>query len=143
MRLVGGHSLGNGMSEHLNKDDIEFEIAFFNGLIEKNQNFAEALVALGELYTQAGMIKEGLAVDERLVQLRPSDPIALYNLGCSYSLLGDINKAFRSVKKAINCGYTDFHHMERDADLSNLRQDRRFQQYTSRIKNRQAPEGVE
>ena len=131
------------MSEHLSKDEIEFEIAFFNGLIEKNQNFAEALVALGDLYTKAGMIKEGLAVDERLVQLRPSDPIALYNLGCSYSLMGDIDKALRSVKKAINCGYTDFYHMERDADLSNLRQDRRFQQYISRIKNRKAPEGVE
>ena len=124
------------MSKDLKKEDIDFEIAFYNGLIEKNPDFAEALIALGELYTSAGMFKEGLIVDERLVQLRPSDPNALYNLGCSYSLLGSVDKAYRSVKKAINCGYNDFEHLEHDDDLSNLRKDRRFQQYLSRIKDK-------
>jgi tetratricopeptide (TPR) repeat protein len=131
------------MSEYLSKEEVEFEIAFFNGIIEKNQNFAEALIALGDLYTKAGLIQEGLAIDERLVQLRPSDPIAFYNLACSYSLMGDIDKAFRSVKKAINCGYSDFLHMERDVDLSNLRKDKRFQQYIARVKNRKASGSVE
>lgn len=124
------------MSEHLKKEDIDFEIAFYNGLIGKNPNFVEALVALGDLYTKAGMYQEGLAVDERLAQLRPDDPVVLYNLACSYSLLNDIDKAFRAVKKAINRGYSDFNHLERDDDLSNLREDRRFRQYFLRIKNK-------
>ena len=67
------------MSEKYKKEDIEFEITFYNGLIEKNPDFAEALIALGELYTSAGMYKEGLAVDEQLVQLKPDDPIILYS----------------------------------------------------------------
>jgi len=96
----------------------------------------DALIALGELYTTAGMYQEGLAVDEQLVQIRPDDPIVLYNLGCSYSLLGHIDKAYRSVKKAINCGYSDFKHLLQDEDLSNLRKDRRFQQFISRAKSR-------
>ncbi len=124
------------MTEHISKEDIDFEIAFYNGLIEKNPKFAEALIALGELYTRAGMHKEGMMVDEQLVQLRPSDPIVLYNLGCSYSLMGDIDRAFRAVKKAINCGYSDFRHLEKDEDLANLREDRRFQEYLSRAKNK-------
>jgi len=131
------------MSEEYNKEDIEFEITFYNGLIEKKPDFAEALVALGELYTSAGMYKEGLSVDEQLVQLKPDDPIVLYNLGCSYSLLGFIDKAYRSVKKAVNCGYSDFEHLLQDDDLSNLRKDRRFQEYLSRARDKSSSTGQE
>ena len=131
------------MPENLKKDDVAFEIAFYNGLIEKNPDFVEALVALGDLYTRAGMYQEGLIIDEKLVQLKPDDPIVLYNLSCSYSLLSDIDKAFRAFKKAINCGYFDFEHLEQDDDLSNLRRDRRFQRYLSRVKEKKPSEGVE
>jgi tetratricopeptide (TPR) repeat protein len=124
------------MPERIKQEDIDFEIAFYNGLIEKNPNFAEALAALGDLYTKAGLYKEGLAMDERLVQLKPDDPIILYNLACSYSLLQEIDKALRAFKKAINCGYCDFDHLEQDGDLNNLRQDRRFQQYLTRVKSK-------
>jgi len=124
------------MPEHLKKEDIDFEIAFYNGLIDKDPSFAEALVALGELYTKAGMYNEGLVVDEKLIQLRPDDPIAFYNLACSYSLVNDTNKALRSFKKAVNNGYRDFDHAEHDDDLSNLRKDWRFQQYFSRMKRK-------
>lgn len=124
------------MRDDLNKDDVAFEISFYNGLIQKNPDFIEALVALGDLYTRAGMYREGLKIDEKLVQLKPDDPVVLYNLACSYSLLKDIDKAFRAFKKAINCGYLDFEHLEQDADLDNLRKDRRFQQYLARIKEK-------
>ncbi len=124
------------MSKNLKKEDIEFEIAFYNGLIEKDPKFAEAFIALGELYTNAGMYEEGLAIDEQLTQLRPNDPTVLYNLGCSYSLLGFVDKAYHSVQKAINCGYSDFEHLQHDDDLSNLREDRRFQQYLLRAKDK-------
>jgi len=125
---------------NLKKEDIEFEITFYNGLIEKNPNFTEALIALAELYTKAGMYKEGLAVDEQLVRLKPTDPMVLYNLACSYSLMNDIDKAFRAIKKAVNCGYSDFSHLEKDDDLSNLLKDQRFQQYFSRLKNKKPSE---
>ena len=124
------------MKEQLKKEDVDFEIMFYNGLLEKNPNFAEALIALGELYTNIGMYKEGLIVDEKLVQLRPSDPVVHYNLACSYSLMNDVDKAYRSVKKAINCGYSDFDHIRQDGDLSNLWKDQRFQEYLARIKNK-------
>ncbi|MCK5179515.1 MAG: hypothetical protein KAR32_08285 [Candidatus Omnitrophica bacterium] len=131
------------MLEDINQEDIAFEIAFYNGLIQKNPNFVEALAALGDLYTRAGLHKEGLAVDEKLIQLKPDDPVVLYNLACSYSLLKDIDKAFRAFKKAINCGYFDFEHLEQDDDLSNLRKDRRFKRYLARIKEKKPSESLE
>lgn len=131
------------MPKDLDQDDVAFEIAFYNGLIEKDPNFTDALAALGDLYTKAGMYREGLSVDEKLVQLRPDDPVVLYNLACSYSLLGEIDKAFRAFKKAINCGYFDFEHLEGDEDLSNLRKDRRFQRYLARIKEKRPSKSVE
>ena len=124
------------MPKNIKQEDIDFEIIFYNGLIEKDPSFVEPLIALGDLYTKAGMYREGLAVDEKLVQLRPEDPVVLYNLACSYSLLHEIDKSFRALKKAVNCGYFNFDYIERDTDLSNLRRDRRFQQYFSRIKNK-------
>lgn len=124
------------MAKNLKKEDIDFEIAFYNGLIKKKPDFAEAYVALGELYTSAGMYKEGLAVDEQLVLLKPADPIAHYNLSCSYSLLEYIDKALFSFKRAVECGYSDFEHVDGDDDLENLRRDQRFQKFYIQIKNK-------
>jgi tetratricopeptide (TPR) repeat protein len=118
------------------KDDSEFEIKFCEGLIAKKPDFIEALILLGDLYTRRGLFQKGLEVDERLSQIRPNDPVILYNLACSYSLLQEIDKALRSVKRAINCGYTDFEHMDQDSDLENLRQDQRFKRYIVRIRNK-------
>ena len=40
-----------------NKEDLDFEIKFCEGLIAKKPDFVEALVLLGDLYTKKGMYK--------------------------------------------------------------------------------------
>ena len=42
------------------KDDIEFEIAFFESILKTTPNFIEALSAIGDLYTRAGYWQKGL-----------------------------------------------------------------------------------
>lgn len=113
--------------------EMDYEINFYKGILEKSPNFVEALSAIGDLYTKKGLYEEGLKVDLRLAVLRPDDPVVLYNLACSYSLLNNIDVAFMNIKKAINCGYSDIRHMEQDQDLDNLRKDARFKRYFSRI----------
>ena len=117
-------------------DDIDFEIAFYEGVVEKNGDFLEALMALGDIYTKKGLYAKGLEIDKKLVKLRPEDPYVLYNLACSYSLVNDIDHAFQVVKMAVEAGYDDFDHLENDHDLDNLKHDQRFTHYLSQVKVR-------
>lgn len=118
--------------------EMDYEISFYKGILDKSPEFIEALSALGDLYTKKGLYEEGLKIDLRLSVLRPDDPIVLYNLACSYSLLNNIDVALMNIKKAIKRGYSDIHHMEQDQDLDNLRKDARFKRYFSRIIKKKA-----
>ncbi len=114
--------------------DIDFEIHFLEGLLKHQPDFIEALIMLGDDYTQKGEYQKGLLVDEKLSVLQPDDPGVHYNLACSYALMTEVDKAFRSIKKAVRLGYNNFEHLEHDPDLIHLRQDRRFQSYYARLK---------
>ena len=124
------------MTKRMSKKDMAFEIKFYEGILARQPDFIEALSALGDLYTYGGYFSEGLEIDLKLRRLKPDDPTVLYNLACSYSLMGRIDYALRTIKKAINCGYADFQHLEADEDLNNLRKDTRFKRYFQRVKNK-------
>jgi tetratricopeptide (TPR) repeat protein len=125
------------MSEHRKEDaQIAFEIQFYEGLLKKNSNFEQALMLLGDLYTKTGRYQEGLAIDQRLLRLRPDDPYVIYNLACSYSLLNRMEEARKMIKLAIDSGYEDLAYLERDPDLSCLLQDQQFQAYLAQQKRR-------
>ncbi|MCR4337556.1 MAG: hypothetical protein NUV91_07105 [Candidatus Omnitrophica bacterium] len=116
------------------QSSMDFEIQFYEGILQKKPDFLQALIAVGDLYTKKGLYQQGLAVDEKLSRLRPTDPYILYNLACSYSLVGRVDQAYEAIKKAIACGYEDFRFLERDEDLANLLRDPRFGEYFLQIK---------
>ncbi|MBF0385553.1 MAG: hypothetical protein HQL27_06740 [Candidatus Omnitrophica bacterium] len=123
------------MGRALNIEDIEFEIGFYENIVKNSPDFVEALTALGDLYTRKGLYLKGLRIDQKLASLRPEDPVILYNLACSYSLLKDLNKAFLVMKQAIALGYDDLDYLEQDRDLENLRQSEKFAKYILSLKN--------
>ncbi|MCK5581267.1 MAG: hypothetical protein KAJ18_08340 [Candidatus Omnitrophica bacterium] len=118
----------------MKNDDIEFEIQFYEGILKEKGDFYQVLVALGDLYTRAGRYQDGLAIDQKLEGMRPDDPIVLYNLACSYSLVCEVDKASETIKSAIQCGYDDFLYLESDEDLTNLLKTSRFKKYLKKIK---------
>ncbi len=120
--------------------DMDFEIEFFEGILSQAPDFIEALVAIGDLYTGKGWYEKGLAVDQRLSGLRPDDPFILYNLACSYSLINDIPRSLSTIKSAIRMGYQHFEYLERDPDLTNLRQDERFKLFLSHLRKKKLPQ---
>jgi tetratricopeptide (TPR) repeat protein len=113
------------------KDQLEFEIDFFEKLTNEHPDFTDALIALGEAYTRRGWHDKGLDVDSRLVKLKPSDPIVWYNLACSLSLLKRLDESLDALRKAIELGYDDFSYIGKDPDLSALRDSDQFRQFLS------------
>jgi Flp pilus assembly protein TadD len=88
----------------------------------------DVLRVQGNNLTLKGRYAEGLQIDRRLVELRPGDALAHYNLACSYALLKKIDPAIKALRKAVDLGYRDFRYMREDRDLEALRPDPRFRQ---------------
>jgi len=108
------------------REDLNFQMSFYEELLVRRPGYVDALIALGEIYTRKGLYEKGLDVDRRLACLRPENPIVHYNLACSLSLLGYVVSSLEAIKRAVKLGYDDFQYMSRDPDLRNLRRDERF-----------------
>ncbi len=105
---------------------VNWEIQFYEDVLKRKPDYVEVLMLLGGLYTGSKMYKQGLKVDERLAELKASDPIVQYNLACSYSLVNQVDKAIDALRKAVQFGYCDVDHMNHDDDLVSIRSDRRY-----------------
>ena len=102
------------------REGADFEIRFFEGVLERRPDYIDALIPLAEAYTRKGLYKKGLEIDKRLSILCKKDPVIYYNLACSFALVGKKMEAINSLKKAIALGYDDFVHLRKDADLKFL-----------------------
>jgi tetratricopeptide (TPR) repeat protein len=114
--------------------DLDIEIGFMEGVVQRDPKYVEALQILGDDYTRRGKFHEGLRIDEQLVQLRPRDPAMLYNLACSYALTQHYERAVAALDQAINQGYRDFKWLVKDPDLQGLRQHPLFRQIQVKIR---------
>ena len=108
------------------KRDLDIEIAFLEGLTQRDPKYVEALQLLGDNYTQRDRFRDGLAVDEHLAKLLPDDSMVFYNLACSYSLTDRIDDSITALNKAVHLGYKDSQWMDKDPDLNNVRTDPRY-----------------
>jgi tetratricopeptide (TPR) repeat protein len=99
-------------------------------------DYVDVLRVLGNLLTLKGKYAEGLAIDKRLVRLRPSDALAHYNLACSYALLKRVDMSLKTLRTAMELGYSDFRYMKEDNDLESIRHDPRFRQMIREFENK-------
>jgi len=120
-------------AEHVSQ--LDFELDFFEGILSRNPDLIDVLRVHGNNLTLKGRFADGLKIDRRLVELRPNDPLAYYNLACSYSLMKKIDLALRALRKAIEVGYSDFRYLREDNDLDAVRQDPRFRQLLRELEN--------
>lgn len=111
----------------------DFEIRFYEGLVKQQPGFVQALASLGDAYTRKGFYQEGLAIDQRLAELKPQDPIVHYNLACSLSLVGQLAQALAALKQAVLLGYDEISYISKDPDLKALRETQEFKQFFKKI----------
>jgi len=117
------------------QQDLDIEIGFIEGVVQRDPHYVEALQILGDDYTRRGKFEHGLRIDEQLAQLRPDDATVLYNLACSYALTGQFELAVSAISKAIDQGYDDFKWLMKDPDLKKLREDKRFKSIEQKVRS--------
>ena len=81
---------------------------------------AGALVQLGGKGRGMDWAGRALAID-------PDDPSVLYNVACTYALLGEADRAIDCLEKSITSGMGQKEWIENDPDLNSLRGNPRFQ----------------
>ncbi|MBV9122802.1 MAG: hypothetical protein JO112_05565 [Planctomycetes bacterium] len=118
------------------QNQLDFELDFFSGILERRPDYVDVLRVMGNNLTLKGRYVQGLQIDKRLVQLRPQDPLAHYNLACSFALLKRPEQALKTLRLAVELGYRDFRYMREDRDLDSIGQDPRFRQLLREYENR-------
>jgi tetratricopeptide (TPR) repeat protein len=113
--------------------NLDLEIRFLEGLVERDPKFVEALRVLSVDYNKRGRRTDAVRVDEYLAQVHPDDALAHYNLACSYALTRQFNHAVMALNRAIQLGYCDFHQLFRDTDLAALRKHPLFEKVLAKI----------
>jgi tetratricopeptide (TPR) repeat protein len=131
-------STGHPPTRLAEQNQADFEIEFFGDVVGRRPEYVDVLRIMGNLLTVRGRYAEGLQIDKRLVQLRPNDPLAHYNMACSYALLKRPDQAIRTLRRAVELGYRDFRYMREDRDLDIIRNDPRFRQLLREYENRPA-----
>ena len=110
------------LARRLQHAALAFETGVLEQVLAREPDNVEVLAALAEACTRLRRYRRGLELDRLLVQRDPDEPLFRYNLACSLALTGDVVGACDELVAAIDRGYRDFAHMERDPDLRRLRQ---------------------
>lgn len=100
---------------------LEFDIAFYESVLQRAPEYVDVLRCQGELLTRKGLHAQALTVDRRLAALLPGDCVVQYNLTCSLALMGLRSEAMAALRCALEAGYDDFDYLEADGDLDALR----------------------
>src|SRR5262249_24990896 len=94
-------SLTGSMARPADLNQLDFELDFYPRILERHADYIDVLRVQGNNLTLKGRFAEGLHIDKRLVQLRPNDPLANYNLACSYCLVKKHDLALRTLRRAL------------------------------------------
>jgi tetratricopeptide (TPR) repeat protein len=125
---VGQASTSPDQAKHSADSQLDFEIGFLGGILERDPNYVEVLRVMANNLTAKGEYETSLELDRRLTRILPYDDVAHYNLACSYSVLGFVDAGLTALRRAIELGYDEFEYMNEDRDLETLRKDARFQE---------------
>ncbi len=119
--------------------DLDIEIGFIAAVLRRDPSFVEALEVLGDLYCERGCFADGVQMDERLKQLRPTDPDVRYNLACSLTLNQEFDRAATELSEALELGYRDVQQLAKDPDLAGLRAHPAYRRIRAKLRSLKVP----
>jgi len=89
-----------------------------------------------ELGLTLAMMKKGAEARQvfgKVISLKADHVRAHYDLSCLDALEGKTDEAFANLNKAIDCGYRNLAHLEKDEDFKSVREDPRWKRILQRI----------
>lgn len=104
----------------------DFEVGLLTEVLNRVPCHTEALHVLAGHFAARKEFERALALDRRLVQLRPERPIPWFNLACSAACLGMTDIALDALDRSIALGYPLPERLGTDPDLRSLRRHPRF-----------------
>lgn len=127
---------GPSLAQLIEQTQVDFELDFFGRILDRHPEYFEALRVHASNLAQKKRYGDSLLVERRIIQMRPSDALAHYNLACSYALLEQPELAIGTLRKALELGYRDFRFIHQDHDLDAIRKDPRFRKMIREFERR-------
>ena len=90
---------------------------------------------LGYNLHASGQLEKAIPFHEKATKSDDYKTTALYNLACAYSLKKEADKAFDYLKQSIDAGFRDLDQTTGDSDFDNIKEDPRFEEMLTLIKN--------
>lgn len=90
---------------------------------KKAEEDAARLLAESESALNKGDLPGAESATRSLIELQPDNFVHAYNLGCILARRGNAKDAGEWIAKAVELGYTDLRHLQRDPDLKGIRDD--------------------
>lgn len=110
----------------------DFDREFFSAILQRGTGNPDVLRRQAELLSHQGDHERALDLDRALAERFPNDRLVHYNLACSLSMTGHHREALQALTTAIELGYSDFAHIDADADLDPIRDLPSFQELMRR-----------
>ena len=86
----------------------------------------DALYALAALHADQGHYETAISWMKQAISLQPLQPAHYYNIACLYARQDIPDKALIWLKKALDRGYSNWNHIQTDADLESIRNTKEF-----------------
>lgn len=111
---------------------------------EKVLEFMELNKGLHPLFEEK-KFEEASEVCRKMIAIIPRAAEPHYNLACAYARLGKKDEALSALEKAVELGFEDATHIEKDDDLASLREEAKFTGVIAKAKAKetQAEKGEE
>lgn len=93
----------------------------FQRALAYNPNYLPAHFHMGITYVNTREYERSIQCFEKVIQLDPTEAAAYYNIACCLSLMGEVEKGLEWLERAVERGFKDHAHMDKDTDLDNLR----------------------
>jgi tetratricopeptide (TPR) repeat protein len=84
-----------------------------------------------------GRYVEAIAAFEKAIDRGERQAASTYNVACGYARLGDKDRAFEWLDKALEAGFSMVDLVQHDADLASLRDDPRYPDFDRRLHQQQ------